>query len=54
MTVGLALALLLVELVVVTEEVVVVTEDVDELLVDDEVDVGTPGVVDDEEPSHNP
>lgn len=53
---GLALLLLLVELVVVPEVVVVVVaEDVDvaELLVDVVVDVGTPGVVVDE-PSHRP
>jgi hypothetical protein len=53
--VGLALALLLEELVlVVPEVVVVVTVDVDELLVDEDVVDGTPGVVVDEDPSHIP
>lgn len=51
--VGLALALLLIELVLVVPEVVVVTVDVDELLVDEEVVDGTPGVVEDD-PPHSP
>lgn len=53
--VGLALALLLVELVLVVPEVeVVVALDVDELLVDVDVVDGTPGVVVGDDPSHIP
>ena len=53
--VGLALALLLVELVLVVPEVeVVVAVDIDELLVGVEVVDGTPGVVDEDDPSHIP
>lgn len=53
--VGLALALLLVELVLVVPEVVVVVAvEEDELLVEVDVVDGTPGVVVDDDPSHTP